>query len=144
MIAITRYPGKIKRYIDSGEIEWMPDLAPSAELMQKVEKWKADKEWNAATFGNQFVPLFIRETTSPNFKKAVREVKRRSREGEKICLACFCKNPDLCHRSIVIGLLQADGDSAEPVIGKDYSPYMLYYLAEVRKQTKEAFYGRQK
>ena len=49
------------------------------------------------------------------------ELIRIDRQGKRICLACFCPDETLCHRSIVAGILQYAGIPVNGVKDDRYS-----------------------
>ena len=124
VILVARSPGALKRLIDDGRLEWMPELAPSPSLLAKVTLWKTEGKWNAETFQNEYIPLFAKESAKISFRKKLNELYRRSQEGEKIALTCFCPDETMCHKSFILGLLQCVGCET---MGRNYSPYWLYH-----------------
>ena len=127
VILIARSPGTLKKLIDDGRLEWIPDLAPSVFLLSKVNKWKSEGIWNEDTFRQEYVPLFTRETATIEFRTALNKIYKRSAAGEKIALTCFCPEETMCHKSFVLGLLQAVGCQT---MGRDYSAYWLLHRIE--------------
>ena len=128
VILIARSPGPLKRLIDDGRLEWIPQLAPSPALLAKVNAWKKNNSWNEKTFQDEYVPLFAQESAKIEFRVALNEIYKRSQRGEKIALTCFCGDETMCHKSFVLGLLQAVGCET---LGRNYSPYWLYHRMAV-------------
>ena len=133
VILIARSPGSLKRLIDDGRLEWMPELSPSPALLAKVNTWKKQGIWNEETFRREYVPLFAKESSEISFRKALNKLYKRSENGEKIALTCFCPEEIMCHKSFVLGLLQAVGCETA---GRDYSPYWLFHRLETVKNAK--------
>ena len=132
VILIARHPGPLQKLVDDGRLEHIPALSPSSELVKKVAEMKKRGEWNKENFQNYFVSDFLEETESEEFCNALNNLFIRVKKGENIALTCFCGDAEMCHRSIVIGLLQAVGVKT---LGPDYSPYWL--IRQVSKHTKE-------
>ena len=108
----------------------VPELSPSWELFQEYLKLKNQGDWDTQTFESIYVPWFLRE---------IAENKGNSRDKlnwlwklattQDVTVACFCTDEELCHRSIVAGLIQGVG--GVKVItdsGNDYSCYYHMYL----------------
>ena len=134
VVLVARAPGSLKRLIDDGRLEHIPDLAPSPELLRKVNEFKNQNSWNEMIFQKEFVPAFLEETCSDEFRAALNDLYVRLMKGENIALTCFCKDSEMCHRSIVVGLLQAAGVKT---VGPDYSVYWLQRQLMIRQQKKE-------
>ena len=103
------------------------DLAPSRDLFLKYLELKKNNKWNADAFKNIYLPQFLYEikanskVTSP----LLNELWRKDKEGKNIALLCFCDDEELCHRSIVAGLLQGVGCTVSAKA--DYSRYYEAY-----------------
>ena len=46
---------------------------------------------------------------------------------QNILLVCFCENEDLCHRSIIAGLLSGAGAEVQTSSGHNYDKYWDMY-----------------
>lgn len=117
-------------------------LSPSRELFWKYLELERQKQWNAKSFREIYVPQFLAEMASDpenysaeNPRKWLNELYRLDKAGKNICLVCFCEDETLCHRSIVAGLLQGAGCNVQTEIGNDYSAYYTEYL-KLRKEKK--------
>lgn len=96
-------------------------LAPSANLFYKYLDLKKAGEWNQNSFNNIYVPIFLRELKGNKHAiDKLNEIYRLGRD-KNIALCCFCTDQDLCHRSIVAGLLQGAGSRVN--IQGDYTKY---------------------
>ena len=131
VLAIVRNPGKFGDYIAKTDgVHWIPTLSPSQNLMRRVDFLKKSGEWNQDKFAS-FALEFVKEIAkSEKAKEMLNRIYKASENGWKIALACFCGDEDMCHRSIVAGLLQGVGCEYE---GADYSAYFLPYLLETKK-----------
>ena len=125
---IARSSGGLQKMIDEGKVVSKPAFAPSYDLLKQVEIWKKEGKWNEKTFSTEYVPLYFKEKANDKqFNQTLNELFLRSQRGENIALACFCGNISTCHRSIILGLMQAY--QAE-CIGPEFSPYAIYYWFE--------------
>ena len=106
----------------------MPDLAPSQALLAVVNEWKQQGVWDEKKFKEDYASMFAKESAKISFRKALNELYRRSAEGENIALTCFCPEETMCHKSFVLGLLQAVGCET---MGRNYSPYWLLHRMAV-------------
>lgn len=138
VLVIVRRPSKLQKYIDSTEnVFLIQDLAPSDELMGIVDEFKKRDIWNQENFDRYFVKRFLLEILKNEKAKAMlSRISKASKAGKKFAIACFCGDEKMCHRSIIVGLLEGVGNEFE---GFDYSPYMLDYLIyeHALKQQKE-------
>ena len=90
---------------DAPIIVHVPQLSPSQELFHKYLSIKNAGNWNRETFQKEYVPVFLEEMKS---KEAVSKMNLLLEKGKhkNILLLCYCSEEDMCHRSIVFGLLQ--------------------------------------
>ena len=130
---VARSSDNIKNLIDNKRIVWKPHLAPSTLLLAKANLLKKSNMWNEENWQNYYVPEFIKETLGIDHRKALNELYVASKT-KKIALACFCKDASHCHRSILIGLMQALQRETE---GEDFSYYWL-----IRRQMEQGTYTK--
>ncbi len=109
------------------DIWHMPDLSPSSALFLQYRELVNENNWNAKTFRKIYVPWFIREMRQQYARDALNKLYQLDRQGKKVALACFCKDETLCHRSIIVGLLQGAGANVMTDTGLDYSNYYELY-----------------
>lgn len=103
-------------------------LSPSRDLFFWYRRMANVGKWDKQAFDEEYVPRFLREIkSSPAARQALKDLWRRSRDGEIIVLACFCQDESMCHRSIVAGLLSGTGAEVRTDSGKDYSAYYEMY-----------------
>lgn len=94
-----------------------PQLSPSNELFEKAQLWKANK------FNDEDIKYLKERGVSPESKdawwilykrdfslevnnrkdmiKALERLQILLKEGKKICLFCYCKDVNRCHRGII-------------------------------------------
>lgn len=98
IIFITRYlPESIK--LDNKHI-WLKNLSPN----QRVLKMYKDK---LITF-EDLADTYLKELKLYSIE-TIKEIIKISREGKKICLCCFEKNREKCHRKILAEVIQYIG-----------------------------------
>lgn len=121
VLAIVR---KLKE--NPNNLQHVPDLSPSIELLNQFLTLKENGKWNKETFNTIYVPSFLKEVSqNTNAWKWLNDIYRKDLAGEKICLVCHCKDEALCHRSIIAGILQGMG--ADVISESDYSQYYNMY-----------------
>ena len=85
---------------------WLPNIAPTSELMKLGKVAKSDKEWAA------FVRKYRSEMAVPE-KSRVLDLLTALSHGTNLSVGCYCKNEVRCHRSILRELLAARGAKIE-------------------------------
>lgn len=105
-------------------------LAPSWELFKTYRSLSVNNEWNRETFNSIYVPRFIEEMCQQRALSVMRKIVHCNSVGLNIALACSCYNEDMCHRSIVGGILQGLGCE---VIKETTNDYLKYYEMWVMK-----------
>lgn len=104
------------------------ELSPSWDLFRHYIGLSKSNQWNKEAFMNEYVPVFLREMI--NQRESLVNLYNEARE-KNIAIACFCQNEDMCHRSIVMGLIQgaakAKHDMSVADMTTDYSEYFLKY-----------------
>lgn len=105
-----------------GRMKQIPELSPSWILFKKYLSLRDSGEWNAAAFQDVYVPTFLQEIRNAAARRKLTELIELDRQGKSICLACFCPDETLCHRSIIAGILQYTGIAIHGV-KEDYSQY---------------------
>ena len=112
---------------------WMTniqELSPSWDLFNKYRELAAKGQWNLNTFKTLYVPQFLRELNNPASRKALNTLVKLDRHGASVCLVCFCPGEQLCHRSIIAGILQGAGCYVVTEAGTDYSSYYEMFNGE--------------
>lgn len=107
-----------------GRMKQVAELSPSWNLFKKYLALRESGKWNAESFENVYVPVFLKEMQNAAARRRLVELVDQDRQGKHICLACFCPDEALCHRSIVAGILQYSGVRIHG-IHADYSRYGL-------------------
>ena len=82
---------------------WLPDLAPSAELVSLARSESAtEKDWA------KFVKGYRREMKHPGPERLLQLLALLSRQTN-FSVGCYCEREDHCHRSILRELLVEHG-----------------------------------
>lgn len=82
--------------------EWWQDLAPSRPLLDAFHgKQGPPLTWEV------YAARYLDEMRGPAATWLIRDLARRSADGETITLLCSsaCANPERCHRTLLAGLL---------------------------------------
>jgi uncharacterized protein YeaO (DUF488 family) len=84
---------------------WLPDLAPSAELLS----W-ARSEPLTAQHWKTFARRYRREMGAPATKRLIALLAALSKKTD-FAIGCYCSDELRCHRSLLAGLLREAGAS---------------------------------
>lgn len=113
--------GTVRTDID---VYHIPQLSPSTELFHAYLNWKQQGIWSEQTFQEKYVPQFLNEMHGEEQKKFLNILYKKGQE-KNILLLCYCTDEALCHRSIVLGLIQ--GAYNGKVMGYNDPDYSHYY-----------------
>ena len=86
---------------------WLPELAPSAELVKMAQAAESPSQW--ATF----VRRYRAEMSAPEKTHLVRLLAVMSRDTN-LSLGCYCAEESRCHRSVLRELLIEQGADIAP------------------------------
>jgi len=81
---------------------WLPNLAPSAELMAEGKAAEDDKAWAA------FSRRYAAEMAQPDAARLLDTLAALSHHGS-FAVGCYCEDESRCHRSLLRGLLAQRG-----------------------------------
>ena len=82
---------------------WMPELAPSAELVDYIMENPADKmRWKS------FQAKYRREMAQPERRRLIEMLARLSAETS-FAIGCYCEDPKRCHRSVLAAIFREAG-----------------------------------
>jgi uncharacterized protein YeaO (DUF488 family) len=81
---------------------WLPNLAPSAELMAQGRAAESDKEWAA------FKRKYEAEMKQPQASHVLDTLAALSHQTS-FSVGCYCENEERCHRSVLRALLKDRG-----------------------------------
>lgn len=83
---------------------WLPNLAPSAELMQWAKAGAIGSDKGFATFARRYRA----EMAAPDTARVLDTLALLSR-GANFSVGCYCENEQRCHRSVLRKLLAERG-----------------------------------
>lgn len=105
-LGTVRWP---PRGVPKGEIAtrdfydvWLPELAPSAELLKRASPGDGEREW--ATFARRFST----EMKAPE-KRHLLELLAALSHTTALAVGCYCEDESRCHRSLLRHLLEERG-----------------------------------
>ena len=110
----------------ASKVKQVAELSPSQYLFHLYLETKRARSFNQKWFNEVYVPQFLKEMHYPEAKQKLNELFVADRAGKRICICCFCEEEELCHRSILAGLVQGCGCNVTGV-KHDYSAYFLEY-----------------
>ena len=87
---------------------WLPNVAPSPELMKLGKNAKSDKEWVV------FVRKYRAEMADPE-KRKILDLLAALSHDTNLSVGCYCKNEVRCHRSVMRELLAERGAKLQRV-----------------------------
>lgn len=83
-----------------GNIYHVPLLSPSKPLWYHYLDLKKAGNWNRDTFMGDYAPRFLNEMLQPEAYAKLKELHEKTKTQAILC-ACYCRDEDLCHRSLV-------------------------------------------
>lgn len=81
---------------------WLPEVAPSAELLKEAQQAETDKEWK------RFITKYRKELSSPDKSRLLKLLAAFSL-GSDFSIGCYCETTDHCHISILCTALEEHG-----------------------------------
>ena len=99
--------------LESPKVMHVPELAPDNTLFSWYRNRKRRNEWNIESFQQYYVPWLLKSFSENSESKQLLEqlVAESSRKDIYIC--CFCTEEEICHRSILCGVLYNKGAKVE-------------------------------
>ena len=86
---------------------WLPNVAPSPELMKIGKAAESEKEWAV------FFKKYRTEMANPE-KSRILDLLAAMSHQANLSVGCYCENENRCHRSILHELLAERGAKIEP------------------------------
>lgn len=81
---------------------WLPELAPSAELVKQGLAAETEREWSA------FVKRYRGEMKAPEARRLLDLLAALSHQTN-LAVGCYCESEARCHRSVLRSLLEEHG-----------------------------------
>ena len=85
---------------------WLPNIAPTSELMKMGRAAKTEKDWIS------FAKKYRSELKNPE-KSRIIDLLAALSHNSNISVGCYCENEERCHRSILKDLLNERGAKFE-------------------------------
>jgi len=85
---------------------WLPNVAPTAELMKIGQAAESEKAWAA------FVKKYRAEMATPE-KSRILDLLAALSDHTNLSIGCYCENEHRCHRSVLRELLAERGAKLE-------------------------------
>ena len=86
---------------------WLPELAPSEDLVQQAMQARDERAWNA------FVRRYRAEMKRPEAARLLALLAALSHQAN-LSVGCYCEDEARCHRSELRTLLEEAGGSVPP------------------------------
>lgn len=90
---------------------WLPQLAPSADLVKEAQTASSPRDWQA------FRRKYRAQMASPDNKRLITLLAALSKQTN-LSVGCYCEDEARCHRSVLLELLAEHGARAEPPQGR--------------------------
>lgn len=103
-------------------VNHVPLLAPSNELFRKYRDAVHSGRFNKKYFDELYVPQFLKELNENKPALDLLENLKNNSFTKDYYLCCFCEDENLCHRSIIAGILLGRGAKIETK-----QKYIKYY-----------------
>lgn len=81
---------------------WLPNLAPSAELVKQAQAATSDADWS------RFMRQYRKEMAAPDAAKVLDLLAALSKTAA-LSVGCYCEDERRCHRSVLRELLAEKG-----------------------------------
>ena len=106
--------------------EWLPELSPSKTLLNQYLKFKDQGIWNKENFDKYYVTNFLYEMKNKKSRNMLNRIFKEGIENDLI-LMCYCNKEEMCHRSILAGLLQGAAEERKIQLVNCETDYSKYY-----------------
>lgn len=93
---------KTRITLDNWYDVWLPELAPTADLIKLAQKAETDRQWQT------FFRKYRREMSSPSSRRMIELLAALSHTTE-FSVGCYCVDASHCHRSELQRLLVEAG-----------------------------------
>ncbi|HEY2322770.1 MAG TPA: DUF488 family protein [Thermoanaerobaculia bacterium] len=81
---------------------WLPQLSPSADLVQQAQAATTPKQWAA------FAKKYRREMSAPDNARLIALLAALSHDSN-FAVGCYCADENHCHRSVLREILRENG-----------------------------------
>ena len=84
-------------------------LSPPKELLLECKRLEKEGKWSQEMFDSYYTPNFLRHLKNEQTYFALKEIMDELDSGVDVLFVCYCKNPLICHRSLVAKILESYG-----------------------------------
>ena len=141
MIIVTNI-SKMKREYDENwaivrsmksKSDWITqvtDLSPSSDLFFWYRRLANEGRWNKEAFDNEYVPRFLRELKNKQAMEKLDYLFNADQSGKTISsIFALYAQENMCHRSIIAGILAGAGCNVQTDTGELYADYFDRFMA---------------
>ena len=86
-------------------------LSPDYNLFKTYLNLRDKGLWNKESFEKLYKPYFIQQIENDKLAQRVLEELAEQSKTKNILLLCYCKDKDLCHRSLIGNMLREKYDA---------------------------------
>lgn len=109
-------------------VKIVSELSPSQDLFRWYLTQRDKGNWNSNTFITDYVPVFLGQILNDqDAKDRLNQLWELDKQNKTILLICSCQEEQMCHRSILAGLLYGCGCNVSSAFGTNISRYHVYY-----------------
>ena len=105
-------------------VKVIDELSPSKDLFTYFLSCKQHQTWDEKRFKEKYVPGFLKEINCEDGRDRLNELWRLDRAGKTILLVCTCQEENMCHRSILAGVLASVGCNVQ--VQGNLNDYLVY------------------
>lgn len=99
-------------------------LSPTRDLYRNYMTLKEQGQWDADMFDKMYVPRFVSNlVTDKCALSQLHLLVELASSGRNIALTCTCHYENMCHRSIIGGIIQGGFPEITVACERDYSRY---------------------
>ena len=84
-------------------------LSPPKELLLHCKQLEKEGKWSIDVFNSYYTPNFLSSLKNENAVNALKQIMSKLDEGKDVIFVCYCKNPSMCHRSLVAKIIERFG-----------------------------------
>ena len=105
-------------------VKVIDELSPSHDLFTYYLSKKQRGQWNKNTFLDTYAPWFLNSINNEDGRDRLNELWRLDKAGKTVLLICTCQEEDMCHRSILAGILASVGCNVQ--VQGNLNDYLIY------------------
>jgi uncharacterized protein YeaO (DUF488 family) len=105
-------------------VKIISELSPSEGLFRYYLSCKEHKTWDEKRFKNKYVPWFLDSINNEDGRDRLNELWRLDKASKTVLLICTCQEENMCHRSILAGILASVGCNVQ--VQGNLNDYLVY------------------